>query len=137
MQLYHLSFVEPLNTNILTPRIPHNIINGYEDDITKRICFSTSIDGALSALQGDKGIYYVYIPKNIELLDIHYPTEEEVFDAKVNDEIWVLDPTEVIYIGCIENRGVTKMTKYTIDREPYNFHYRECDWIWLERVKSM
>ena len=58
--LYHLSQVN--NLELLTPKVPECAIPMYEDTKTKRVCFSDSIDGCLSALQSP-GKYYVYIPK--------------------------------------------------------------------------
>lgn len=47
--IYHLS--KDPNIRIMTPRVPHFLANGLEDETTPRICFSTSINGCLNALE--------------------------------------------------------------------------------------
>lgn len=47
--IYHLS--KDPNIRIMTPRIPHFTATGFEDENTPRICFSTSINGCLNALE--------------------------------------------------------------------------------------
>ena len=131
--IYHLSS-EILKSTILHPRIPETAVDCYEDTQTPRVCFSESIDGALSALQGDVGRYYVYSPKDISKCFIYRPTEKEVFDSPYTKEVWVLNSVELICIGIIENRGVTSKTEYQMVYPPYDtFHYRYCDWIWKEK----
>lgn len=136
MELYHLSYRDKLPNNILTPRIPESAVKGYEDTTTKRICFSDSIDNCISALQGDVGVYYVYIPKNIDLVDLYIPSKDQVFDAHVTNEVWALNEVEVICIGYIKNKGIIESIEYEINREPFTFHYRKCDWEWVERYIS-
>lgn len=132
-ELFHLSFIDKLHSTTMYPRVPNSAVNGYEDCITDRICFSNSIDNALAALQGCAGRYYVYIPKNMELMNLYHPSVDEVFDAHITKEVWCLNPVEVVCIGSIINNGVIEMIKHEIDREPFIFHYRICDWKWEDK----
>lgn len=131
--LYHLS-ADKLEETILYPRIPETAVDCYEDTQTLRVCFSESIDGALSALQGDVGMYYVYTPKDISKCFIYHPTEKEVFDSPYTKEVWILNAVELVCIGVIENKGITSKTEYQMIYPPYDtFYYRYCDWIWREK----
>lgn len=47
--IYHLS--ENPNLHILTPKVPDSAVDSFEDTTTLRVCFSTSINGCLNALQ--------------------------------------------------------------------------------------
>ena len=130
-QIYHLS--RRLKTTI-SPRIPETAVPFYEDTEIPRVCFSESIDGALSALQGDEGIYYVHVPKDISKCFIYKPTEKDVFDSICTNEVWVLNDVELVCIGIIENKGILSTTEYRMKYPPYDiFHYRKCDWIWKEK----
>lgn len=73
MKLYHLS--QTPRIEILVPSIPKCAIPMYEDTSIRRVCFSNSISGCLSALQDIAGAeFYVYTP--IEECDIIIPEPE-------------------------------------------------------------
>ena len=133
MNLYHLS-LDKLKSNIMIHRIPHCAIpSSYEDMKTKRICFSTSINGALSSLQGDYGIYYVYRPKDIDMVELYKPTTYQVFDVDVTNELWVLNDIEVECIGTIFNKGIIYSTIFPMPMDDNDtFTHRLCDWEWLD-----
>lgn len=65
MNLYHLSS-NNMNGKTIFPRVPENFFtkNGYEDSKTKRVCFSTSIDGCLRGMSQNltNKKFYVHIP---------------------------------------------------------------------------
>lgn len=103
VQMVHVSFDL---VDSFYPRVPEQRIEGTieEDQITKRICVSTSI---LSALRG--------IPQAAEVLDwmeklglpkvihayyltgeVYYPTEEQVPDRSWTYEHWLLDPPKAV-----------------------------------------
>ena len=92
-----------MNGETLQPRIPENFLtkNGYEDNKTKRVCFSTSIDGALKALsQNLKGkTFYVHTPSTN--ISVKTPSISEVPDSKITNEVWCLDPVKLSMIGKI------------------------------------
>ena len=99
ISLYHIS-EKDIDGNTLIPRIPSNYFtkNGFEDDTTPRVSFSTSIQGCLMGLsQNCKGkTYYVYSPEtNIDNKNIYKPNTKEVPDSKITKEVWVLQPVKI------------------------------------------
>ena len=101
--MQHAYFLSEKNMDqkILTPRIPKNYFteNGYEENKTPRVCFSTSISGALMGLSQnlDKKVFYVHIPENADLVPA-----KNVPDSKITGEIWSLKNTKVYTIGKIQ-----------------------------------
>ena len=96
--LFHLSTYR--NLSVLTPRIPENAVPEYEDATTKRVCFSDSIEGCLSALQNPRE-YYVYVPEEDIEDSVYHPTSDEVKDAKYTHEVWALSEIKVKCIGIV------------------------------------
>lgn len=99
IKLYHIS-EKDIDGNTLIPRIPSNYFtkNGFEDDTTPRVSFSTSIQGCLMGLsQNCKGkTYYVYSPEtDIDSKNIYKPNIKEVPDSKITKEVWVLQPVKI------------------------------------------
>lgn len=109
--LYHVSLEE---VNFFEPRIPSLTLLD-EDTTTKRICFSNTLEGALSALQGSIKLYdgLINISKDYNCpAIIHiYSIEEEnigddfiidnrvvsmkVPDAIITGEVWVTKPIDI------------------------------------------
>lgn len=109
--LYHVSLEE---IDYFEPRIP-SITLLDEDDTTKRICFSNTLPGALSALQGSIKLYDGLInlsndSKCPAIIHIYSIEEEDVGnefiiknrvvsmkvpDAIVTGEVWVTRPIEI------------------------------------------
>ena len=106
--LYHLSS-NNLDGKTISPSIPDNYFtkNGYEDNKTKRVCFSTSIDGCLRGLsQNLTGKeFYVHIP--IDNFDYYKPSTKEVPDSKITGEVWIKNTVQVKCIGKIRVIGDT------------------------------
>lgn len=102
-KLYHISKSNKIKS--MSPSIPNNFFtkNGYEENKTKRISFSPSIDGCILGVnvkEGDE--YFVY-----ELLDINnkflkQPSKKEVPDVKLTKEIWYLSNCKVRLVGKIK-----------------------------------
>ena len=94
-----------LDGKTLTPRIPENFLtkNGYEDNKTKRVCFSTSISKCLTALSQNctNKEFFVHVPDPSKEYDIYKPTKDEVPDVIITDEHWILNPVNLICIGKI------------------------------------
>lgn len=104
----------------ITPRVPDNRLTrrGYEDNKTERICVAPSIEQCLFSI----GIYnkeikrfYVYRPSKSDYIH-HVPTEEEVPDINITDELWLLEPVNLTLMGIIEtnktlNNGVYRWVK--------------------------
>lgn len=105
--LYHLS-EENHNGEVFSPRVPYSTAycfgNGEcEDKTHKRVCFSTTISGAYRAIQFNCGEWlelYVHVPckKNVKF---YRPTEEQVFDCKFTNEVWVNRKVKMKCIGKI------------------------------------
>ena len=102
--LYFISETPIDSTTSIVPRIPNNFMtkNGYEDNTTPRVCFSTSIDGCLTGLSmnvSDK-TFYVYHP--ISNARIITPTIKQVPDVKITNERWICDSVHLHYVGKIK-----------------------------------
>lgn len=136
--LYRISQKGDLDNKIIYPTIPDNYFtkNNYEDNFTKRICFSDAINKCLMALSmncKDKE-FYVYSP--VKPYETYKPSIKEVPDSKITNEIWILKPVKLKLIGtirCIE----------AIDNDGYEFSYGEnykatlYDWKyeWINKIK--
>lgn len=105
LRLYHIS-EENQNNKVFKPRIPSSALDsGFEDNITKRICFASSISGAYKAI--DYGMYnttyYVHVPINLNSIvrkeKLYKPDEKEVIDCKTTGEYWVLSNVKLKCIG--------------------------------------
>lgn len=79
---------------LLNPRIPKTY-GENEDNQTKRICVSSSVEGCIKAIGCNIFIgCNLYIHKaDIDISIIKQPTESEVPDVWVTGECWVLKPT--------------------------------------------
>ena len=104
LNLFFVSEHGDYNETIVQPKIPDNYMtqNGFEDNKTPRVCFSTSIDGCLMALSQnitDK-VFYVYQP--VGKYKVITPTEKQVPDVKITKERWICEPVELTSIGKIK-----------------------------------
>lgn len=102
--LFFISKDGDYNETIVQPRIPDNYMtqNGFEDNKTPRVCFSTSIDGCLMGLSQNitNKEFYVYHP--VGKHKVITPTEEQVPDVKIIKERWICEPVELTCIGKIK-----------------------------------
>ena len=135
-QLYHISTTN-LDGAVLNPRIPSNYFtnNGFEDSKTRRVCFSTSVDGALSGLsQNIEGQeFYVHVPACKQ--KIYIPNTNQVPDVKITNEVWVSTPTRIRCVGKIKVGkaiGDDIMFKYG-DNIAYNVRW---NWRWIDKKKD-
>ena len=120
---------------------------GYEDPKTPRICFSNSIEGALNAIiNPNKRLHlagkqiYVFVP---EKPISEYKTRSnkvikkngDVFDANVTNEMWILEPCKVKFIGSIVVDKVTakKRKKFTNNKEMNVMEY-SYKWRWYHKI---
>ena len=134
-RLYHVS-QSNLDGKTIQPSVPNNFMtkNGYEDGKTKRVCFSSFIDGCLRALsQKCTGMkLYVHIPDGE--YDVYKPSVKEVPDVKITKEVWIKEPVKLKCIGKIDvigDRGE--------DGLPYKYgnntaELYDWDWKWVEKV---
>lgn len=133
MNLYHLSS-NNMNGKTIFPRVPENFFtkNGYEDSKTKRVCFSTSIDGCLRGMSQNltNKKFYVHIPDPSYKFNIYTPTTDEVPDSEITGEVWITKPVKLKCISLIEVIGDTgedgiKFTYGDKEAELYDWNWRE------------
>ena len=106
INLYHLS-VSNHNGEVFHPRVPESIVHSdKEDDVTKRVCFSSTISGAYRAITFEDTYgeeCYIHIPVNIDSIlkrgGVYKPSEELVFDSYFTGEYWVRRPVKMKSIG--------------------------------------
>lgn len=109
-KLYHLS-ESNLDGVELEPRpISKDRAMESEDTRSKRICVSTSIDGALQGIGYSDydcigKVLYVHEPANLDWLfehdKVYQPNENQVPDAKVTGEFWLKAKSKMKLVGKI------------------------------------
>ena len=113
--LYHLSSTN-LDGKLLSPRSMEKwrVMEG-EDWRSKRVCFSSSIDGSLAALCTSMSCpfgetFYVHVPENLEDLfskdNVYKPSTKKVPDADETGEFWAKAPCKMKCIGRVEVMSV-------------------------------
>lgn len=133
-QKYFFLSKTSMDDEVLIPRIPDNFMtkNGYEDNTTPRVCFSKSIDGALTALsrnlEGEE--LFVHIPD--ESHNIYNPTIKEVPDKNITDEVWIKEKVNVRMIGKIKVLKAKPNGKdYTYgDNKKATIYFWNWEWLW-------
>lgn len=112
--LFHLSTRR--NIKSLSPRIPYTV-SSKENQLIKRVCFSPSINGCISAIWPRRSKLYVYIPaKDIDIDFIKVPSLKDCYDCKETLELWITNQVPVICIGWID----VSMVEFTIEQ---SFNY--------------
>lgn len=141
-KFYFISQHGDWNESVIHPRVPSNFMtkNGYEENKTPRVCFSTSIDGCLRALsQNVNGKeFYIYNPEISSKHTVYKPTQKEVPDAKVTNEHWILQPVTLYCIGKIRvtgEKGNGIPYKYG-DKNQYTAELYDWKWKWIEKYDS-
>ena len=157
---YHLSDQRSLDGQVFKPRVPAYIEpynpheTSFENSTTPRVCFSSTIEGALNAItvnvQRTNPVtfrdMYVYIPEkpineykhktNKELIRDH-----DVYDANVTKEMWILEPVRLKLYGVIhvdQARSVKrKSTVKTVDGKRDTRNYFTYKWHWLVKPKVL
>ena len=136
-RLYHVS-QSNLDGKTIQPSVPNNFMtkNGYEDGKTKRVCFSSSIDGCLRALsQKCPGMkLFVHVPDGE--YDTYKPSVKEVPDVKITKEVWIKEPVKLKCIGQISvigDRGEKGMPYKYGDKTAELYDW---DWRWIEKVNE-
>lgn len=143
--LYHLSAIN-LDGQTVFPSIPQNFFtkNNFEENETKRICFSTSINGCLKGLsQNIEGKeFFVHVPEG--KFFVFTPSQKYVPDAGITQEKWVMNPVRMFCIGKIKVLRARKNGKrfsfhvlpgkeakegFSSEEEYYAFLY-EWKWEW-------
>lgn len=142
--LVFVSPVDDLHETVIQPRVPDNYLtkNGYEDNKTPRVCFSTSVSKALRGLSMNlTGCrLHVYVPdgpitqnKSPYGYKCVIPTKDQVPDIELTDERWILTPVVLCRIGIIEVKGPSDkpglMYTYGDDKTAELYDW---DWKWVE-----
>lgn len=130
--LYHLSEDDHPVGTVYSPRVPDNYMTqkGLEDNKTPRVCFSTTILGALKGINGDLTgkKFFIYVPRDIEDIKIMYPTDDIVPDARDMGEVWVTSDVTLLQVGKLEVLSYELVDVETADglvkREMY-------EWKWM------
>lgn len=138
-QLYFLAQKE--NINSLIPRIPDNFFtrNGYEDNKTPRVCFSTDIGKCLMGLSSrciDKK-YYVYQPDGE--YKVITPTKKQVPDVEITDEKWICEKVKLKRIGeilCTGDKGEDGIPYTYGHNNEYTTELYEWNWKWIKKYKD-
>ena len=103
INLFFLS-QDNMNGKTLTPRVPKNFFteNGFEDNVTKRVCFAASVDKCLMGLSMNckNKEFYVHVP--VGDFKIITPTKKQVPDSGVTGEKWICKPVKIKCIGKIK-----------------------------------
>jgi len=132
-KLYFIS--EKEIADVINPQIPDNFFtrNGYEDNETKRVCFSDDIGKCLTGLsQNVKGkIFNVYIPDDISKYKIYKPDSNTVPDVDITNEMWILEPVKLKKVGsikCISDNGKPGL-KFKYGNEEAELYEWDYEWI--------
>lgn len=121
---------------------------GYEEYKTPRVCGSNSIEGCLNAIVNGKRRMnlagkqiHVYVPEK-PLSEYKIKTNREIkhdgdiFDANITNEIWILEPVKMKYIGSIVvDKVITeKLKKFANDKNKTIVKYIY-KWHWFHKLK--
>lgn len=158
--VFHVTPEKHADGQVWKPRVPDYLDpynpeeTGFEDNTTPRICFSTSIEGALNGItvniprqnpdQFDK--LYVYIPEK-PWKEYKHKTNKElvkdklVYDANVTREVWIMEPVRMKLYGVIRVDQVSdvkrKQAVPTSKGEKYDRHYYTYKWHWVVKPKVL
>lgn len=158
--VFHVSPDKHIDGQVWQPRVPDYLDpynpedTGFEDNTTPRICFSTSIEGALNGITVnlqrqspdtfDK--MYVYVPEK-PWKEYKHKTNKElvknklVYDANVTREVWIMEPVRMKLYGVIrvdqiadaKRKAVVPTSKGQKDKRNY-FTYK---WHWVVKPKVL
>ena len=108
--------------SVISPRVPIRRKFG-ENNTTKRICVSTSIDGCLSGIEDllIDGIYNVFTCSSS---NYYKPTVEQVIDVNNSDEYWILSDVKLTKVCSIK---ILRRKFLEVPDNPSDF-YMAFDW---------
>lgn len=121
---------------------------GYEEYKTPRVCLSNSIEGCLNAIINDNDRMtlagkqiYVYIPEKPisqykTKMNKAIQKDGDIFDSNITNEMWILEPVKMKYVGSIVVDKVTteKKTKFANDKKKTLIKYIY-KWHWFHKLK--
>ena len=132
---YRLTF-KNMDGETVQPSVPKNYFtkNGYEDGVTKRVCFAPDIGKCLMAMSMKLTDmeFFVMIPDG--KYEIYKPSVKEVPDSKITGEVWIKEPVKLKCIGKIKCTG-------DAGKDGHEFTYGDgkkaelydWNWEWIER----
>lgn len=121
---------------------------GFEEYKTPRVCLSNSIEGCLNAIINEKGrltlhdkTLYVYTPEK-PISEYKHKTNKQIlkdgdiFDANTTNEMWILEPVKMKYVGSIVVDKITneQVKKFANNKNKTNIQYKY-KWHWFHKVK--
>jgi len=158
--VFHVSHEKHNDGQVWKPRVPDYLDpynpeeTGFEDNTTPRVCFSTSIEGALNGItvnlprqnpdQFDK--MYVYIPEKPWKEYKHKTTKELVneklvYDANVTREVWIMEPVRLKLYGVIKVDQVSNVKRKavvpTAKGQKDDRNYFTYKWHWVVKPKVL
>ena len=121
---------------------------GFEEYKTPRVCLSNSIEGCLNARINEKGkltlhnkTLYVYTPEK-PISEYKHKTNKQIlkdgdiFDANATNEMWILEPVKMKYVGSIVVDKITneQVKKFANNKNKTNIQYKY-KWHWFHKIK--
>ena len=121
---------------------------GFEEYKTPRVCLSNSIEGCLNAIINEKGkltlhnkTLYVYTPEK-PISEYKHKTNKQIlkdgdiFDANATNEMWILEPVKMKYVGSIVVDKITgeQKKKFANNKNKTNIQYKY-KWHWFHKIK--
>ncbi len=121
---------------------------GFEEYKTPRVCLSNSIEGCLNAIINEKGrltlhdkTLYVYTPEK-PISEYKHKTNKQIlkdgdiFDANATNEMWILEPVKMKYVGSIVVDKITneQVKKFANNKNKTNIQYKY-KWHWFHKIK--
>lgn len=122
---------------------------GFEEYKTPRVCFSNSIEGCLNAIINDVGrlelagkTLYVYTPEKPISSYKHKTNKQiikdgDIFDANITNEMWILEPVQLKYVGSIVVDKVNgeHVRKFANNKKKTIIKY-DYKWHWFHKIKD-
>lgn len=122
---------------------------GFEEYKTPRVCFSNSIEGCLNAIINDVGrlelagkTLYVYTPEKPISSYKHKTNKQiikdgDIFDANITNEMWILEPVQLKYVGSIVVDKVNgeHVRKFVNNKKKTIIKY-DYKWHWFHKIKD-
>lgn len=122
---------------------------GFEEYKTPRVCFSNSIEGCLNAIINDTDrlelagkTLYVYTPEK-PISEYKHKTNKQIlkdgdiFDANITNEMWILEPVNLKYVGSIVVDKVTnEHVKKFANNKNHSIIKYDYKWHWFHKIKK-
>ena len=121
----------------------------FEEYKTPRVCFSNSIVGCLNAVVTETKMLtlhnktlYVYTPEK-SITEYKHKTNKQIirdgdiFDANITNEMWILEPVKLKYVGSIVvDKVVRENIKKSANDKNDNIIKYDYKWHWFHKIKN-